>query len=356
MYLIFILCLPPNGIAEANNIATFTKADAIKAIANFKQQPLTENGRVAAGKIIEFAEQSDDVTVHIAESLVPWLHDKTDEKYRALLLGAYVAGNVKSQLDRGDNGVKRDDPYAGMLVVIEVYQQIKGTDKKYDIPKIEEFIELEAQHKLKGHLERLLREEVQKPDAVSETQRLESQVSFFHAFSHFSFPTNVGSAIRVGVEKYDKEGLDVSAVYKLSTPPLKITVYVYPAPKNAAELPHKGIEDMTEALLNQHFEKVKSDVLQVHPGTEVLSQGVFQLTQDKSHSGRRAVFNYDESIAGVEKKMQSEAYLFLLEPDKMLLVDDRFYVLYRFTFPTATKESGKNETQTFLKSFLWPSK
>jgi len=133
--------------------------DVLKAIAEFKARPLTEEGRVAAGKIIKFAEQSEAVTIRIAKPLVPWLHDGTDEKYRALLLGAYVAGNAKSQLD---HGTSKDDPYAGMLSVFDVYRQIKDHDKKCHIPEVEAFLDLESKKKLKAHLEKVLQAEIKK--------------------------------------------------------------------------------------------------------------------------------------------------------------------------------------------------
>jgi hypothetical protein len=117
---------------------------------------------VAAGRVIEFAEQSDDVAVHIAKPLTPWLHDKTDAKYRAILLGAYVVGNVKSQLD---HGTKNDDPYSGMLMVFDVYRQIKAADKECRISEIEELLELESQNKLQGYLDNALRDEVKKENA-----------------------------------------------------------------------------------------------------------------------------------------------------------------------------------------------
>jgi hypothetical protein len=147
--------------------ATDETAKVLTSIAEFRAHPLTEEGRVAAGKIIKFAEQSEAVSIRIAKPLMPWLHDYCrEEKYRAMLLGAYLAGNVKAQLDRG---VNKDDPYAGMLVVFDVYRQIKEENKNCRIPEIETFLDLESKKKLKAHLEKLLQAELKKenPDKPS---------------------------------------------------------------------------------------------------------------------------------------------------------------------------------------------
>ena len=161
LYLFCILCFGTCAIASTNDTAKVTKAVAVKAIAEFREHPLSEEGRFAAGKVITFAEQSPDVTVHIANPLVPWLHDGIDERYRSLMLGAYIAGNVQSQLD---HGAKKDDPYSGMLVVFEVYRQIKKADKGCHIPEIEKFMELDVKEELKVHLERVLQKEIKAED------------------------------------------------------------------------------------------------------------------------------------------------------------------------------------------------
>jgi hypothetical protein len=345
LYYICFLGFGAGVIASTNEVAKITKEEAVKAIVEFRKNPLTEEGRFAAGRIISFAEQSDDVSIHIAQPLVPWLHDGTDEKYRSLLLGAYIAGNVKSQLD---HGIQRDDPHAGMLVVFEVYHQMKEADKKCRIPEIEEFMKLETEHQLEARLRRLLQDELKKPDAAPAVQPIRAEGAYFHSFSHFSFPTNVGGAIRVSIDKYDAEGLDVSAEYNLLKTPMKITVYVYPAMENGA----------AKAVISNHFEYVKTNVKTVHPAAKTLSEGTFDLTLgNRSQTGRHAVFNYEERLAGIEQPVQSELYLFLFEPDASLPIDNhRFFVMYRMTYRTAEKDSAEKEAQHFLKDFAWPMK
>jgi hypothetical protein len=187
-----------------------------------------------------------------------------------------------------------------------------------------------------------------KPDATPAWQPIGAEGAFVHTFSRFIFPTNVGGAFRVNLDKYDEDGLDVSAGYNLSTMPMKVTVYVYPAME-------KGTAD---AVLSNHFERVKADVKAVHPAANTLSADRFDLTPgNRSQPGWRAVFNYEEEDGGVEQPVQSELYLFLFEPDASLPGDvHRFYVMYRMTYPKAEKDSGEKEVQHFLKDFAWPVK
>jgi hypothetical protein len=186
---------------------------------------------------------------------------------------------------------------------------------------------------------------------------IESRGTYLHSFSHFSFPTNVETFVRVNLYKYDKDGRDVSAGYNLLAPPLALTIYIYPAPKNVAVLPQKRIEGVTEALLDGHFAQVKGDVQRAHSGVKVLSETAFELAQENNkRTGRRAVFAFQEPFAGLKQDLRSELYLFLLEPNTMFLINDRFYVMYRVSYPASEKESAEKEVQKFLRSFAWPTK
>lgn len=186
---------------------------------------------------------------------------------------------------------------------------------------------------------------------------IESKGVYVHSFSHFSFPTNVGSFDRVALNKYDKEGRDISAGYNLRERPLSITVYVYPAPKNVAASPQNHSAGVTDALVRRHFEQVKNDIERRRSDAKVLSETTFELPQENNkRRGRRAVFTYLEPFAGLKQDVQSELYLFLLEPDTMFLIDDRFFVKIRATYPASERMSAEKEVQIFLKSLAWPKK
>jgi hypothetical protein len=66
-----------------------------------------------------------------------------------VLFGAFVAGNVDSQLLRS---VKKDDSYGGDIQLIETYQRMQKRKPKLRIPEIERLIELKSKGQLRAYL------------------------------------------------------------------------------------------------------------------------------------------------------------------------------------------------------------
>lgn len=120
------------------------------AIRDFKADPLGAADRGATATIMAFTRASPAVTVMISERSVPWLRDQQSDRRPALLLAAYVTGNVESQLDRR---AKEDDAYAGVLQAIATYRQLQENDPEFRIEEIERLIQLEGEGRLKAHLE-----------------------------------------------------------------------------------------------------------------------------------------------------------------------------------------------------------
>ena len=163
-----------NLTASTNETKSVEDVQALKLIEEFKGAPLSEEGRVAASKIVKFAEASEDISINVTSSLLPWLAGKTSERSKGLLTGAYIAGNTESQLR---SKRKSDDPHAGIVLVLSVYQKLKLEDSKLTIPKLEEFIVLESQGKLKAHLNELLQAESQKEQDSSRSQSSKTNTS-----------------------------------------------------------------------------------------------------------------------------------------------------------------------------------
>jgi hypothetical protein len=63
---------------------------------------------------------------------------------RSTLTAAFLVGNVDAQLLRGD---KKDDPYAGLLRMIDTYRQMQRKNVKLKIPEVEKFIDMEKHGK-----------------------------------------------------------------------------------------------------------------------------------------------------------------------------------------------------------------
>jgi hypothetical protein len=125
-----------------------TKDMIRKVIAIFREEPGSERGRGAASLIVRFAEESPEVEVSVSPAVLPWMKANPAPKYGDILLAAFMAGTIRSELDRG---VVKSDAVAGTEQVIETYQKLKKTNPTLRIPEVETFIQLQAQGKLKEH-------------------------------------------------------------------------------------------------------------------------------------------------------------------------------------------------------------
>jgi len=108
------------------------------ALAVFAESPLSKAGEAALATIVDFAEKTDKVEITVSEDVVPWLGGPNEVPHSELLLGAWIAGNVRSQLD---SGVTRNDAYSGMLEVFAVYAALKAKEPKFSVPSIDGFLE-----------------------------------------------------------------------------------------------------------------------------------------------------------------------------------------------------------------------
>lgn len=127
-----------------------TKEVALKAIGLFRDDPLSEDGRGAAAIIVTFVDKSHDVVVGLSKIVFPVFDAPgVSKKETNALLAAFIAGNLDSQLLRG---VKKDDPYAGDLQMIQTYRQLQQKNPKLKIPAVEKMAEMEQRGELKRYL------------------------------------------------------------------------------------------------------------------------------------------------------------------------------------------------------------
>ena len=120
------------------------------AIAIFRQDPLSPRGRASGEVVRSFAGKNDSVIVQVNPKVAPFLTNMTiPSENRTLLLDAFVVGNVDSQFLHNE---RKDDPYAGLSEVIQVYRQMQKRDSTLSLPEIENFIELEKRNELKNYV------------------------------------------------------------------------------------------------------------------------------------------------------------------------------------------------------------
>jgi len=116
------------------------------AIETFLQNPTVPSE--SARTIALFTEESD--AVHVIVNLdVSCTYLREKYGHTGELMMAFVAGNIRSQLDSGIYG---DDPYSGLLAVFRVYRHLKKANTDWTIPEVETLLDLHRQGKLAEHL------------------------------------------------------------------------------------------------------------------------------------------------------------------------------------------------------------
>jgi hypothetical protein len=139
--------------------------------------------------------------------------------------------------------------------------------------------------------------------------------------------------------------------------PIAATVYVYPGPKDFALLPSPKLANVSEALLNQHFQVCKQEILRGHPDARWINEDLCKIVQgDNQFEGKKATFSMSYRFGFLAQESVSELYVFLVEPGVKLLVTDRQFVKYRVTYPLVKKEQAQSEVAAFMTGLVWPTK
>ena len=120
----------------------------------------------AAVTVTQFGRDSNDVLLIVSPDTLPWVQtnvSEADAQVRALLMAAYFAGDIKSQLQKGRPG---DDPYSGWLAAIRAYRQVQKKQPRVSIPEIEDLIRQEKAGTLRQRARDLLKQQNnEKPSA-----------------------------------------------------------------------------------------------------------------------------------------------------------------------------------------------
>jgi len=144
-----------------------SKQEVLDAITVMEKNISGPEAPGAAKTIVVFAQLSDDVMVDIGEEELPWLSEKwnlgkdQEQTCQSLLMAAFVAGDVKSQLKREK---AEDDTYSGWLFTIETYHRLKA---RYDFtsPAIEGLSRMQSDGKLLDHAKEVESSELQQDQA-----------------------------------------------------------------------------------------------------------------------------------------------------------------------------------------------
>jgi hypothetical protein len=114
----------------------------------------------ASNTILKFALESDDVVVDLGADSVPWCDLKKGvanlphSGERGLMLGAYLAGEVKAQLA---SGRQDPNPYPGWTAMLRIYRALKIREG-VRIPEVEALLS----RQMDGSLEAFAAEAVER--------------------------------------------------------------------------------------------------------------------------------------------------------------------------------------------------
>lgn len=126
-----------------------TRQEAQAAIARFRAEPQTATGLSFTTPILRYMLNSPEVVVDISSRATPFFQDPIDQPTKSRLLAAFGAGNVQAQWARNTKG---DQTLAGVLMMIEVYQQLRQSQPALRSAGVEKLIELRQQGKLEAFL------------------------------------------------------------------------------------------------------------------------------------------------------------------------------------------------------------
>jgi hypothetical protein len=132
-----LFCLTLESMGAAATAKPVSRDEVADSIVAFQKDPTSTEGFAAAAAIMSFAQKSDTVHISLSKAVVPWVKsgDVSDSDTRGILLTAYVAGNVESQIK---SGKKADDVYAGWEQVLATYAQLLKINSAAKISEVDE--------------------------------------------------------------------------------------------------------------------------------------------------------------------------------------------------------------------------
>jgi hypothetical protein len=133
--------------------ATPSKQDVLVAISVLEKNIAGPEAAEAAKTVVVFAQESDDVMVDIGPEQLPWvgehwgLEKDREDACQSLLLAAFVAGNVKSQIK---NDKAEDDTYSGWIFAIDTYRRLRNRNP-FKSPSMESLQKMQTDGTLLQH-------------------------------------------------------------------------------------------------------------------------------------------------------------------------------------------------------------
>lgn len=149
--LFFLLSFLFQGIVqgEENWTNEITPEITLEAIKIFRENPMGTDARGALSLVVNYAQNSDDVTITLLPKYLPWQAGSLGPNLEGIFLGAFVAGNVEHQLITNR---KENRPLEGIQLMLDSYQMLKDRKKIDPIETFETWLEYTRAGTLKDEL------------------------------------------------------------------------------------------------------------------------------------------------------------------------------------------------------------
>lgn len=118
----------------------------------YLNDPSNASARDWARLILLYVQQTSNAAVVLGREELRWADVDKDDPRSLLLLAAYAAGNIQSQLN---SGVKRNDRYSGLLTLFRVYRALREQKAQFRIAAVDDLLALHKEGKLMPHLQKL---------------------------------------------------------------------------------------------------------------------------------------------------------------------------------------------------------
>jgi hypothetical protein len=152
--------------AGAGLAATPSRHEVLVAISVLERNVTGQEAVDAAKTIVVYAQDSEDVVVDIGPGQLPWVSEKwglaqeQELEYQSMLLAAFVAGNIKSQIK---NARTEDDTYSGWVFAIDAYHRLRAKSP-FRSPSIEDLATKETDGTLLQHAKEIQRQDEQQQE------------------------------------------------------------------------------------------------------------------------------------------------------------------------------------------------
>lgn len=144
-----VLAFGAFSLIPGSLLGASSEARVKQSIETLLRNPMSDAAKSAGAEIIEFAGESPDYHIELEVGYLPWVKDRDLPKGSQILMAAFIAGNLREQMRKNSS---QPEPYAGVLAALQVYQKIKQANSSFNIPKVEKFLAMEREGKLRQHI------------------------------------------------------------------------------------------------------------------------------------------------------------------------------------------------------------